>query len=485
MVYSHNYAGSHATNIAQIDNVTDIQAGFQKWYNVTLNGNKIGYAMNSYNKSPLGYVFKDYSLLRMPMAGVMREVLLDFYTVVDYDFQIKSFTFGLASGEYSTDIYGGVNNGMLEMEYRTDGEPMRLTIPVSDGLYFPGMVPYLLASKGFPKGEFRMASLDPFALAVNDIIVNVKAYEPVRVDGRKYDANLVTVTSSGITSSMWVLEDGTVVKEEEAAGMMMTITTKEYALDIPDINPEWDILKSLAVGVDRKLENPREATYLKAELEGIEPTGFNLNDDFQRLISENPTVIEVSSNPCDMAMDKDAPGELDKYIKSETLIQADDPRIVRQSNLIIKGIKEDSLRIYAIADWVYKNIEKDYAISLPSAADVLRVRRGDCNEHSSLFTALARAAGIPTKVCLGIVYNEGMFYYHAWPAVYLNGCWQPIDPTIGQHHPDATHIMLLTGGFDSQASLMRIVGKLKVKIIEYKIPEGTPLGTTTEVTLNQ
>jgi hypothetical protein len=476
-VYNHNYAGQNVTNLAQVDDVTQIQTGFQKWYNVTLNGNKIGYAMNSYNKSALGQVFKDYSLLRMPMAGVIREVLLDFYAVVDDDFRIKSFTFGLSSGEYSTDIFGGIDNGMLEMEYRTDGEPARLTIPVPDGLYFPGMVTYLLASKGFPKGEFRLASLDPFSLAVNDIIVNVKGYERIVVNGRRYDANLVTITSAGITSSMWTQDDGTVIKEEEAAGMVMTVTTKEHALDIPDIDPDWDILKSLAVEVDKELKNPRDAVYMKAELEGIEPTGFNLNDDFQQLLSETPPVIEINSQPCAYVTDKDDPGGLDKYLKSETLVQADDPRIVRQTNLIIKGIREDSLRVYAIADWVYKNVEKDYAISLPSAVDVLRVRRGDCNEHTSLFTALARAAGIPTKICLGIVYNEGMFYYHAWPAVYLDGCWQPIDPTIGQHHPDATHIMLLSGNFDTQASLMRIVGKLKVKILDYQ--------TTTEVTLNQ
>ena len=58
-----------------------------------------------------------------------------------------------------------------------------------------------------------------------------------------------------------------------------------------------------------------------------------------------------------------------------------------------------------------------------------------------------------------------MFYYHAWPAVYVNNHWQPVDPTFGQNTADATHIKLLEGGFDSQASLMRVVGKLKVNIL--------------------
>jgi hypothetical protein len=70
-----------------------------------------------------------------------------------------------------------------------------------------------------------------------------------------------------------------------------------------------------------------------------------------------------------------------------------------------------------------------------------------------------------------------MFYYHAWPAVYLDGCWEAIDPTLGQDVADATHIMLLQGGYDAQASLMRIVGKLQVRVLEYK--------TSTEVAYSQ
>ncbi len=108
---------------------------------------------------------------------------------------------------------------------------------------------------------------------------------------------------------------------------------------------------------------------------------------------------------------------------------------------------------------------KDYAISLPSAVDVLEVKKGDCNEHTSLYTALARAAGLPSKICIGIVYKDGVFYYHAWPAVHLDG-WRPLDPTFGQDIADATHIKLLEGGFERQAELMRVVGKISIQVLE-------------------
>lgn len=477
-IYNHNYAGPKVTNLSEFQNVSNIDADTQRWFDVRLSGNKIGYAMTSYSQSSLGYIFKDYSLLRIPMAGVLREVLLDFYAVVDLEFSIKSFTFGLASGDYSTDIFGGVKNGYLEMEIRnSDGSPSKMAFPVGGGLYLPGMVPFVMASKGFPQGQFVVRSLDPFALAVSNMAIETYPRESITVDGKKYDAYRLEVTVSGVSSTMWVLDNGTVVKEQEAAGMEMTLTTKEQALNIPDFNPEWDILKSLAVEVDRELASPREATYMKINLLGIEPAGFHLYDDFQKVLPSVPPTVEISTEQCIYKIEHSGSPSLEKYLKAETFIQSDDPNIIRQSQKIIGNIDDDSLKVIALVDWVYKNVEKDYAISLPSAVDVLKVRRGDCNEHTALFTALARSAGIPTKVCLGVVYNEGMFYYHAWPAVYINECWRAVDPTIGQHVADATHILLLEGTLDAQASLMRVVGKLKVKVLDYK--------TSMETALNQ
>ncbi|MCC6697835.1 MAG: transglutaminase domain-containing protein, partial [Candidatus Hydrogenedentes bacterium] len=117
-------------------------------------------------------------------------------------------------------------------------------------------------------------------------------------------------------------------------------------------------------------------------------------------------------------------------------------------------------------EWVYNNIEKRPVLSIPSALDVLATAQGDCNEHTVLYTALARCAGVPTRIAIGIVWSEDyrVFYYHAWPEVYANGRWTWIDPTLGQPLADATHIKLLTGGLESWWQLVPFLGQLKVKI---------------------
>ena len=55
--------------------------------------------------------------------------------------------------------------------------------------------------------------------------------------------------------------------------------------------------------------------------------------------------------------------------------------------------------------WVYKNMEK-VLVDAFTALDALHDRKGECQSHTNLFTALARAAGIPTKVVNGLVYSN-------------------------------------------------------------------------------
>jgi len=310
-----------------------------------------------------------------------------------------------------------------------------------------------------------LPGIDPMSLEESQINVSVGARERIRVGGKSYDTFRTEVSTSGVSTTMWVTEDGTVVKEEEAAGMMMVLSNRERALDFADVNPDWDLLKNLAVRSDT-IQNPRQVTWLKVELQGIEPAGFALQDDFQQVISLEPLLIEM--NPfAEKADSANVRAVSEKYCRPEPFVQSDNPDVVRQAQEIVSSAANDSLKVLLLTDWVYNNVEKDFTASLPSAVDVLRVRRGDCNEHSTLFTALARAARISTKICLGIVYNDGMFYYHAWPAVFINGRWWPVDPTFGQHIADATHIKLTEGGVDSQTGLMRVVGKLRVRVIDY------------------
>jgi transglutaminase-like putative cysteine protease len=95
---------------------------------------------------------------------------------------------------------------------------------------------------------------------------------------------------------------------------------------------------------------------------------------------------------------------------------------------------------------------------------VLVERRGDCNEHTVLYVALARAVGLPARAAAGLVYLDRRFYYHAWPEVWL-GDWVAVDPTLDQFPADATHLRFVGGGLARQVELVRLIGKLKLEVL--------------------
>ena len=126
-------------------------------------------------------------------------------------------------------------------------------------------------------------------------------------------------------------------------------------------------------------------------------------------------------------------------------------------------------------------LEKKPTMSLPSAREVLRTRVGDCNEHTVLYVAMARAIGIPARINAGLVFVRGAFYYHAWPEVYIDegqgrGEWLPVDPTFNQFPADATHLRLARGGLDQQASILPLVGRVKMTVLDVELtPNSTPI----------
>jgi transglutaminase/protease-like cytokinesis protein 3 len=96
---------------------------------------------------------------------------------------------------------------------------------------------------------------------------------------------------------------------------------------------------------------------------------------------------------------------------------------------------------------------------------VLHTKKGDCNEHTVLFNALARAAGIPARTVVGMVYLRGAFYYHAWSEVWL-GQWISLDSVLDQFPADVTHIKFVEGDIDRQIDILQLIGKLKIEVLE-------------------
>jgi transglutaminase-like putative cysteine protease len=157
--------------------------------------------------------------------------------------------------------------------------------------------------------------------------------------------------------------------------------------------------------------------------------------------------------------------QLKPYLKAGLLVQSDHPTIKALAHEIVNGARGYKAKARLIFNWVYESLDKRATVSVPNALDTLKARAGDCNEHAVLFAALLRAAGVPAKVCAGLVYTRGQFYYHAWNEVFLDE-WTTADALMGQMPADVTHIKFVEGGLDRQADMVRVIGRIKLTVLE-------------------
>ena len=124
-------------------------------------------------------------------------------------------------------------------------------------------------------------------------------------------------------------------------------------------------------------------------------------------------------------------GEL-KYLAATNRTQSDDAEIVALAANITAGSEDDFEKVARLAIWVNRNVayNQNYLGRREDAVSVLHQRQGVCFEYATLFAALARADGIPTRYVIGNVYSNmfNTWLGHAWDEVYL-GKWVPVDPT--------------------------------------------------------
>jgi transglutaminase-like putative cysteine protease len=223
-----------------------------------------------------------------------------------------------------------------------------------------------------------------------------------------------------------------------------------------------DILRDTAIDTEQKLKHPRLVRKLRLKISGIDVEDIPFDGHRQRIINKDEGIIEIAATrPAAELPEYDG---IKQFLQPSPWIDSDNPKIMETARRIAGSEKDTWNVAVKINRWLYQNLEKIYSPEIPVASSILESRRGDCNEHTVLFIALARALGIPATMSTGLVYANDGFFYHAWPKVHV-GRWIPLDPTFGQSIADATHLEIASGDFSAQAKIAMTMGKINIKIL--------------------
>lgn len=433
----------------------------ETWMNIFQKGNKIGYAHRSFSRTDVDYHILESISMRINTMGMIQDIRFRTEGYLNDDLTLASFKFELFSGIFHFKARGAVDGKILAIAVETPGHEQTFNIPLEKPLHLGVGIVETISSFGLREREVKTFHVfDPVTMTERPVKVEALGDEDVVIMGQEIKAKKVSVNFMGADQFAWIGEDGSVLKEKGILGISLERVTKDEAERGLGRLPGADLVKIASVPSNERIISPYDLSKLKVILNGIKDTPVFLNGGRQSLI-DGVLTIRKESVPNHSSQ---FPDDVKAFLKPSPFIQSDHPIIQDMAKKIISVNDPLIVKARKLTTWVNKNIGKMPVISVPSAIDTLKNRAGDCNEHAVLLTALARASGIPAQVEMGIVYQGGRFYYHAWNILYL-GDWITVDSVLGQIPADVTHIRFVRGAAENQIDLMGVIGKVTLKIV--------------------
>ena len=448
----------------------------EHWYSLTLMGTKIGYMHTSIEGTAHQgeQVARNKTDIVMNFKALGTDITVEI-TRVEYmgpDLMPRHF---LSTSNESglKQIEGWIVDGIARVKTTLNGETTasEISVPADTVSEYTG-VASLLTQKGLKTGDTQT-----FHTFVFDLLKPVKTEievlgkETLTYESKEKQVYVLKQTMdmmNGITAKLWIDSDGVNYRTEVPLMGLSMVTTKTDKATALAGTEEVDVVLKTRILPAGRLPIPK-AKHLEAEVKlltgniaevvmstprqkleansgGIGVTnpsyklsnsgGIGVTNPSYKLSIQVPSIVAAD---CPKLPIQNAENE---FLAASAYIQANHPDIQSKTAEILEDETNSWRAAEKLCRWVYAAIhDKRMSGGFASSSTVLHSLSGDCTEHTVLFIALARAAGIPARICSGIVFAKDAFYYHFWPEVYV-GQWVQMDPTLDQVIADANHIQL-------------------------------------------
>lgn len=439
---------------------------------IYIDTSKIGYVYSREEATPTGYRFTEKSTMRLIMLGMDQTFSSNLVVNTDSSLDLVDFTFDIASAQNSFYASGVREGDELTVTIETAGRTETQGFEVEgEVLTAPALGVWLWNHDPQPGDAWTVTIFEPTILRTIPVNIKVIAEEMIELEGEAVPALHIETRMLGIKTDGWFDSTGTSIKQLQQPGIVMVRESREEALAAETEVAKLDLLSFFAVKPDSAIPAPRAIKELKLKVRGLsQDADLVLSSTTQEAHWDGDEVILSITSPDTASAPRSSrpassPAE---FLSPSIYIQTDDAQIRETAASIVESESDAMTAASRLVNWVYANLEKRATASVPSAVEVLETRAGDCNEHAILLAALGRAAGIPTKINVGLVYLDGAFYYHAWNSFWIGERWVPADATFGQLPADPTHIQLHEGELDEQAKVLSVVGNIEISVISYR-----------------
>lgn len=428
---------------------------------------KIGYASQTIVPKGDGYQLTDDSLLRLNLLGTTQTASTRLAMEADKEWVLKNFAFTLQANDVLFKARGEVRPGKLQLAIESAGERTAREIALTQPLYLMAALKPLVASQQLEPGkEHFFTTFDPATLSQQITSVTIEGREQMAIGAKSEAAIRFRQKFKGLSVVSWIDGQGRTLKEESPGGFSLVKESRQNAAHFDRSRAlPLEMIAQTAIPVSTSIAELENKTKLRLRLTGVDLANFALNGGRQKLTANALHLQQEKVTRSDTYELPLTDRRLNSFLQPTAFVQSDHPKIRNVVRQILGGERDARQAAVHLKDWVYRSINKEPTVSIPNALDVLQTRRGDCNEHTVLFNALARAAGIPARTAVGVVYLGGAFYYHAWSEVWL-GRWLSLDSVLNQFPADVTHVKFIEGEIDRQIDMLQLIGHLKIEVLE-------------------
>jgi len=445
----------------------------ERWFGIYVDNERVGFYRQNIRESPEGYRMDGYGSVRMKVMGYSKEASTREIYLVSKNLSLRSFDIEQTINGWPSRITGKTGDGIIRIRSEVNGKTTDKQLKFK-GDVFPGpaLNIYPLMRDPTPGKSYKILAFDPEELKIKEINISVLGEEktPEGLPALKLRNNLYPFVNNDI----WVDSQGNTLMESVREGLVTTKAedpkllgafVSSIALAKKDLIYDFSLVRT-----DPPIKEPKKLVGLAVEITGWNEAIPLLQEGGQTAekLGEGRIAIRTGSLVQNHeATEQAKPAE--DYLKPADKIESDAPEIVAQAKLLVAGIKSQGELAKVIASWTSEWL-KDTIDDGGGAVASFKSKVGNCQTHARLYTALARAAGIPTRFVSGLVYLEGKgFLYHSWAESFIGNRWISVDPTYNQLPSDPSHLKLLEGHLpEDLAPIIAIIGRIKINILEAK-----------------
>jgi hypothetical protein len=361
------------------------------------------------------------------------------------------------------------------------------------------------AKKVKPGDTFSFSSYEPSITAVVTVRGKVGRAEEVGTPKGKKKLLRVELTSDPINVPkpgsdqtfklqlpkmvLWLDKDLLPVRRQTdlpGLGTIVMMRTDRESATAP-VEQVPDILANTTIALNRAIANPhytRNVVYRVTVKDDDDPTTALAQDARQTIKNAKGDTFElhVKAVRSPAKVEKpDAPAG-DEYLKSCYYLDCDNARVMKLAEEAVGDATDPLKKARRVERWVCDNVRNDNQAALAPASEIAKGLKGDCRQHALLAAAMCRAAGVPSRTAVGLVYGTDrrgnpVMAYHMWAEVWVSGQWLAIDGTLGQGSIGAAHVKIADQSwYDTQSltpllAVARVLDKLKIEVVSVNADE--------------